>query len=107
MSMILENKIEIKYQNRHRTEIITTQERIETEEVTTECTKNKIKTKNLTTNTNKNPIPIWEAEMNKQWAANTEKHSDNNKSTTLDRQDRPIEIVIFQGNMAVDIDTYE
>ncbi len=108
MSMILENKTEIKYQNHLQTEIITTQAEIGTEEIAIECTKNKMITKDLTINTNKSPIPISEVEMNKQLATNTVKYRlDNNRITILDLQDRPIERAIFQDNMAVDIDAYE
>lgn len=108
MSMILENKTEIKYQNHPQTEIITTQAEIGTEEIAIECTKNKMITKDLAINTNKSPIPISEAEMNKQLATNTVKHRlDNNKITIPDLRDRPIEIPIFQDNMVVDIDAYE
>lgn len=105
MNTILENKIEIKYQN-HQTGIITIQAEIgkETEEVTIECTKNKMITKNLTANTNKSPITIQEAEMNNQLATNTKKHQqNNNKNTTLDRRDKATkQIIIFQGNTAID-----
>ncbi len=105
MSMILENKTEIKYQNHLQTEIITTQAEIGTEEIAIECTKNKMITKDLTINTNKSPIPISEVEMNKQLATNTVKYRlDNNRITILDLQDRPIERVIFQDNMALSED---
>lgn len=104
MNTILENKIEIKYQN-HQTGIITIQAGIgkETEEVTIECTKNKMITKNLTANTNKSPITTPEAETNNQ-LANTKKHQqNNNKNTTLDRRDKATkQIIIFQGNTAID-----
>lgn len=109
MSTILENKIEIKSQNLPQTEIITIQVEIEieTEEITIESTKIKMNTKDLTINTNKNLIPIPEAEINKQ-VATTEKHQPDNKKITIqDLRDRPIEILIFQDSMVVDIDRYE